>query len=97
MSFSFVLIAVGIVYIMIGYMVKQQKWVSFHLSGIWNKKVDVPKYAQFVYKIDWLFGVSYIIIGSLSMLFDKEFLTPAIFVLIVTLALEIYASVKFKA
>ncbi len=98
MSFGFVIIAVGIMNIIVGCMVKQQKWLSFHLSGILNKyvKVDIPQYAKFVYKIDWIFGFSFICIGSLSTMFDTELRIPAIIVLIVTVVLESYAKIKFK-
>ncbi len=95
MEFQILLIIVGLVYIIGGYMVKQQRWLSLHF-GIRKIKVDVPKFTQYVYKKDYLFGVAFIGMGVLGLIFEVSFSIPAIIFLSIMIVFEIYAEIKFK-
>ena len=95
MDFQIFLIIIGLVFIIAGYMVKQQRWLSFHF-GIRKIKVDVPKYTQYIFKMDYLCGFICISMGGLGLIFEVNYLIPAIIFLFLVLAIEIYAEIKFK-
>ncbi|MFI3167850.1 MAG: hypothetical protein R3Y32_07040 [Bacillota bacterium] len=95
MEFKIALIIMGLVSIIGGYMVKQQRWLSFHF-GVRKIKVDIPKFTQYIYKKDYLCGFVCICMGVLGLIFEVSFLIPATILFVIMFVFDIYAENKFK-
>lgn len=96
MIYNFIFISIGIVFIIAGHMIKQQKWIGWHF-GIRKVNVDILNFTRFIWKFDCLFGLGYIISGLISIILTiKPVLLPLILLLIGFIIVEIYAERKFR-
>lgn len=93
--FNLIIIIYGIMFIMMGFMIKQQKLIGWHF-GIRKVNVDIPNFTQFIWKFDCLFGLGYIVSGLIPIIFNTNSIPFLILLLIVTIIVEIYAERKFK-
>lgn len=76
-------------------MVKQQRWLYFHF-GMRKLRVDIPKYIQHIYKIDYLYGFGLIFIGVLGLIFEMNSRIPTYVFSIIMLVFYVQAEMKFK-
>ena len=95
MLFDLMAIIMGIILIIGGYMIKQQRWLFFHF-GIRKINVDIEKFTQYAYRMDSLFGLGYIIIGMFAVIFEVNLNVIVILYSIIMIVFLIYAETKFK-